>query len=62
MFVAGLEFLSEVFVSGVEVGGVGKEVRREGVGEKGELVVEGNGSVAHGQEVQRTEQKGSSTS
>ncbi|KAI4101460.1 MAG: hypothetical protein L6R37_004935 [Teloschistes peruensis] len=62
VFVAGLEFLSEVFVSGVEVGGVGKEVRREGMGKNGKLAVEGNGSVAHGQEVQRTEQKENSTS
>ncbi|KAI4198874.1 MAG: hypothetical protein LQ350_005023 [Teloschistes chrysophthalmus] len=36
VFVAGLEFLSEVFVSGVEVGGggVGKEVWGEGIGKR----------------------------
>lgn len=52
VFVAGLEFLSEVFVSGVDVGeGVGKgvvagkrkEVRAEGKGEAKERSSEGNG-------------------
>ncbi|KAL8722027.1 MAG: hypothetical protein Q9225_001403 [Loekoesia sp. 1 TL-2023] len=44
VFVAGLEFLSEIFVSGVEVGGGGvEEERRKGRGAK--VVVEGNGSV-----------------
>ncbi|KAL9584684.1 MAG: hypothetical protein Q9212_001967 [Teloschistes hypoglaucus] len=62
VFVAGLEFLSEVFVSGVEVGGVGKEVRREGMEKEGKMSVEGNGSVARGHEVQRPEQKENSTS
>ena len=52
MFVAGLEFVSEVFVSGVEVGGdmgEGKEERRRMNGTKvtvnGHGVKEGNGVI-----------------
>ncbi|KAL9076581.1 MAG: hypothetical protein Q9161_000913 [Pseudevernia consocians] len=52
VFVAGLEFVSEIFVSGVEVGGgvgEGKEERRmngtEGVKSNGHGVKEGNGVI-----------------
>lgn len=52
VFVAGLEFVSEIFVSGVEVGGdvrEGKEERRmngtEGVKLNGHGVKEGNGVI-----------------
>ena len=52
MFVAGLEFVSEIFVSGVEVGGdlgEGKEDRRmNGSGEvksNGRNMKEGNGVI-----------------
>ena len=52
MFVAGLEFVSEIFVSGVEVGGdmggVKEEKRMKGSGEirvNGHDVKEGNGTI-----------------
>ena len=56
VFVAGLEFVSEVFVSGVEVGGEGG--RTEVVKEGGE--VETNGAVVrNGAEKVAAEQNGS---
>ncbi|KAL8693040.1 MAG: hypothetical protein Q9218_002056 [Villophora microphyllina] len=57
VFVAGLEFLSEVFVSGVEVDDVGDEKSgRRGEDGMGKTAVEGNGSVSREKEMQRTEQ------